>query len=88
VLIVTSLVGAFGRGSAILAAVMLGQFILQSVFVLQRESAPAIAALHPVNGFLILLFATALARGAWHAWNVDPAPEPEPEPIGSQSHAG
>ena len=39
----------------IAAAVMFGQFILQSVLVLQRESSPAIAALHPVNGVLILL---------------------------------
>jgi hypothetical protein len=34
----------------------------QSVFVLMRTSAPAVAALHPVNGFLILLIALLIAR--------------------------
>lgn len=65
VLIVTSLLGRFGRWQAIAAVVMLGQFILQSLLVFQRDSAPAIAALHPVNGFLILLIAVWLARDAW-----------------------
>ena len=36
VLIVTSLVGGFGRMEAIAAAVMLGQFILQSLLVIQK----------------------------------------------------
>jgi hypothetical protein len=71
VLIVTSLVGGFGRAEAIAAAVMLGQFILQSILVLQRETSPAIAALHPVNGFLILLVAVWLARDAWRQWRTE-----------------
>ena len=70
VLIVTSLVGGFARMQAIAGAVMFGQFILQSVLVLQREAVPAIAALHPVNGFLILLIAVWLARDAWRRWQV------------------
>jgi hypothetical protein len=70
VLVVTSLLGGFGRMEAIAAAVMFGQFILQSVLVLQRDSVPAIAALHPVNGFLILLIAVWLARDATHRWRV------------------
>jgi hypothetical protein len=68
VLIVTSLVGGFGRMEAIAAAVMFGQFILQSILVVQRDSMPAIAALHPVNGFLILLIAVWLARDATRRW--------------------
>ena len=72
VLIVTSLVGGFGRSQTIAAAVMLGQFILQSVFVALRESYPAIAALHPVNGFLTLLIAVWLARDAWRVWRTEP----------------
>jgi hypothetical protein len=40
---------------------------LQSVFVLMRESSPALAALHPVNGFLILLAAILLAWESWQA---------------------
>jgi hypothetical protein len=74
VLIVTSLVGGFGRMEATAAAVMLGQFILQSVLVLQRDSVPAIAALHPVNGFIILLIAVWLARDAWRQWRAERAP--------------
>lgn len=68
VLVVTSIIGRMGRWQAIVAAVMLVQFILQSVLVLQRDSVPAIAALHPVNGVLILLFAMWLARDAWRVW--------------------
>ena len=68
VLLVTALVGRFGRWQAIATAVMFGQFILQSILVLQRDSTPAIAALHPVNGFLILLIAIWLARDAWRIW--------------------
>ena len=79
VLIVTSLVGGFGRMQAIAGAVMFGQFILQSVLVLQREAVPAIAALHPVNGFLILLIAVWLARDAWRRWQV-PADQASPLP--------
>ena len=76
ILIVTSLVGGFGRWETIAAAVMFGQFILQSVLVLQRESTPAIAALHPVNGFLVLLIAVWLARDAWRRWQVPDVDEP------------
>jgi hypothetical protein len=75
VLIVTSLVGGFGRAEAIAAAVMLGQFILQSILVIQRETSPAIAALHPVNGFLILLVAVWLARDAWRQWRTESDPQ-------------
>jgi hypothetical protein len=38
--------------------------IARSVVVL-RESAPEVAALHPVNGFLITLLSIVLARDAW-----------------------
>ena len=44
--------------------------------VLPRESTPAIAALHPVNGFLILLIAVWLARDAWRRWQVPRVDEP------------
>ena len=64
---VIGLVGGLGRHMAILAAVIFGLFILQSVFVAMRDSSPMIAALHPVNGFLIALLAVFLAREAWLA---------------------
>lgn len=66
-LLVLGLVGGLGRRMAILAAVIFGLFMLQSVFVAMRGSSPAIAALHPMNGFLILLLAVVLAREAWLA---------------------
>jgi len=65
VLLVLGLLGGMGRRVAILAAVLFGLFILQSVLVVMRDSSPAIAALHPVNGFLIVLLAVVLARDSW-----------------------
>jgi hypothetical protein len=65
VLLVLGLLGGMGRRVAILAAVIFGLFILQSVLVVMRESSPAVAALHPVNGFLIILLAVVLARDSW-----------------------
>jgi hypothetical protein len=65
VLLVLGLLGGMGRRVAILAAVIFGLFILQSVLVVMRDSSPAIAALHPVNGFLIVLLAVVLARDSW-----------------------
>lgn len=66
-LLIIGLVGGLGRRLAILAAVIFGLFLLQSVFVAMRGSSPAIAALHPVNGFLIVLLAVVVAREAWLA---------------------
>jgi hypothetical protein len=64
-LLVVGLIGGVGRRLAVFAIVALVLFILQSVFVALRESSPLIAALHPVNGFLILLIAIEMAREAW-----------------------
>ena len=44
-LLILGLVGGLGRRMAILAAVIFGLFLLQSVFVAMRDSSPAIAAL-------------------------------------------
>ena len=65
VLLVVGLLGGMGRGVASMAAAIFGLVILQSVFVAMRTSSPAVAALHPVNGFLILLVAVMLARESW-----------------------
>lgn len=43
-----------------LSVVLLVQFALQSVFVAMRADAPVFAALHPVNGVLIILVVAAL----------------------------
>jgi hypothetical protein len=64
VLLVVGLLGGLGRRPAILAIVVFGLFMLQSVFVAMRDSAPTVAALHPVNGFVILSLAVLMARDA------------------------
>lgn len=69
VLLVVGLIARLGRRPAILAAGIFGLFILQSVFVAFRSTSPEAAALHPVNGFLIVLLAIVLARDAWLARN-------------------
>jgi hypothetical protein len=68
VLAVLAVAGRMGRRQIGLAAVIFGLFILQSVFVQAgRTGAPSVAALHPVNGFLILLLAIESARSSWSA---------------------
>jgi hypothetical protein len=47
--------------------------MLQSVLVALRTSSPMVAALHPVNGFLILLIALVMARDSWRARRADGA---------------
>jgi hypothetical protein len=65
VALVLAAVARAGRAQIGIAALIFLLFLLQSVFVGVRESAPAVAALHPVNGFLILLLSIVLARRAW-----------------------
>jgi hypothetical protein len=75
-LAVTGFLGRFGWLQVGAALFMVVQFILQSVFVLQRDSMPAVAALHPVNGVLILVIAVWLASDAWRRFNADEGPAP------------
>ncbi len=74
VLLVVGLLGRLGRRLALLAALEFVLFMLQSVFVAMRTSAPEVAALHPVNGFLILLIAIFIARESWLARAGEPTP--------------
>ena len=84
VVIVLAAVARAGRAQIGIAALIFGLFLLQSVFVAVRESTPAVAALHPVNGFLILLLSIVLARRArafaraTRAAAGTPAPAPVP----------
>ena len=71
VMAVLALVGGLPRRFAGLSALLFVLFILQSVFVAMRENMPAVAALHPLNGFLILAIATLLA---WQSWQARSAP--------------
>ena len=63
-LVIIALVGRLPRRFALLSALLVVLFILQSVFVAFRGPMPAFAALHPVNGFLIVFGAVTLARWA------------------------
>ena len=89
VILVLALVGREPKRIVGLSILLLVQFALQSIFVLQRGSLNAVAALHPVNGFLILLVTLAIARLSWvvrHA--ADPAPAPLPETTGDAETLG
>ena len=75
VLLVIALVGRMRRRYVGLAVLILVLFALQSVFVALREDMPAIAALHPLNGFCILGVATYAAWTSWKARSEAPASE-------------
>jgi hypothetical protein len=67
---VVALLGREPRRIVGLSALLLGLFALQSVFVAFRADAPAVAALHPLNGFLILAVAGVTARLSWAARSI------------------
>lgn len=54
-----------GRLVVTLSVVLLVQFALQSVLVALRVDAPVVAALHPVNGVLIILVVAAMIVLTW-----------------------
>jgi len=68
ILIIAGLIGRVGRRLVVLSAVVWLLFVLQSVLVGVRSDYPGIAALHPVNGFLILLLTLVIVRGGWERW--------------------
>ena len=65
VMLLIALFGRLGRRLIGLTALTLVQMVLQSVFVAVRDDFPMVAALHPVNGFLVLFVTIAIARLAW-----------------------
>jgi uncharacterized protein DUF6220 len=67
VLLVAAIVGRLGGRQIGLVVLLMVLFALQSVFIAMRTAYPAAAALHPVNGFLILLVTLIAARDAWSA---------------------
>jgi hypothetical protein len=61
---ILALTGGLSRGRVRLAALLFALMVLQwSLVEAFSESAPVLAALHPVNGLLVLGVAFALARG-------------------------
>jgi chloramphenicol 3-O-phosphotransferase len=81
ILLVLAAVGRLGRRQMIYAAALFGMFMLQSIFVAVRGDLPMIAALHPVNGFAILLVGIVVAREAWATRGAATAGLPVQEPI-------
>ena len=67
VVLILALVGRSPRRIIGLSVLLLVEFALQSVFVALRGSLPAIAALHPLNGFALLGVAIVLTRLSWAA---------------------
>jgi hypothetical protein len=74
-MLILAMVGRAPRWVIGSTALIFGLFVLQSVFVAMRESTPAVAALHPVNGFLIGLVSVVVA---WRTrdWLRPPKPAP------------
>ena len=64
-MLILALVGREPKRIVGLSILVLVQFALQSIFVLLRADYPVVAALHPVNGFLILGVGAAIARLSW-----------------------
>ena len=84
-LLVLALVGREPRRVTGLSALLLLLFALQSVFIALRTSAPEVAALHPVNGFLILLVAITVSRASWAVREEAPAASPAATPLSTAS---
>jgi hypothetical protein len=64
-ILVLALVGRDPKGLVLLTVVLAVQMVLQSVFVAMRTTNPGMAALHPVNGVLMLVITLVIARWAW-----------------------
>jgi FlaA1/EpsC-like NDP-sugar epimerase len=62
VLVILSIAGRMRREVIGLSLFLVVLIVLQSVFVQLRTTQPIVAALHPVNGFLIGLVGIVLAR--------------------------
>ncbi len=62
ILLLLAIAGRMGREIIGLSVLLVVLFALQSVFVQLRTTQPVIAALHPVNGFLIGIVGIVLGR--------------------------
>ena len=87
VILVLAIVGRSGRRLIGLSALLLVLFSLQSVFVALRADLPAVAALHPLNGFAILLVSIVLTRDAWAARKAAASPSAATAASGPAAHA-
>ena len=74
-----------GRRQVQYAAALLGLFFVQSMLVGFRDSAPTVAALHPLNGFLILFVSVAMSREAWRNRDREIEATASPQPAGGSA---
>jgi mercuric ion transport protein len=65
VMLVLAIIGRVSRRLLGLTALSLVLFAMQSVLIVARADYPAVAALHPVNGVLLIVVAITIARWAW-----------------------
>ena len=65
VILVLAIADRAPRRQIAIAIGLIVLFALQSAFVAVRVDAPAVAALHPLNGVLILVLAIEFTRYAW-----------------------
>ncbi len=65
VVLVLALVGGAPRRIIGLGVLLLALFALQSVLIAVRTDYPAVAALHPLNGFAVLAVGVVTTRAAW-----------------------
>ena len=81
IMLVLAAVGRLGRRWIGLSALLIGLFTMQSVFVILRESLPAVAALHPVNAVAIFFIAQHVARSSRSLLRTDaPGAQPQADP--------
>ena len=69
ILAVTAYVAGYGRWRALAGVGLLALLFVQTILVLQRGSSDILAALHPVNGFLVMLAAVWVAVDSTRLWN-------------------
>jgi Family of unknown function (DUF6220) len=77
ILVVAAVVAGYGRSRALAGVGLLALLFVQTILVLQQSSAPVVAALHPVNGFLLLLAATLVALDSTRLWRASRSTRPD-----------
>ena len=66
VILILAFVGRSPRQIVGMSVLLLVLFAFQSIFVALRTDYPAIAALHPLNGFAILTLSIVISRETWN----------------------
>jgi hypothetical protein len=87
VMVVLAAIRGVSRRLLGLTALTIVLFTFQSLFVALRADYPQVAALHPVNGFALLLVAILIARLAWLERAAARLPEPGPAVAADQRSA-